>query len=60
VHESRNILIYEILFAVNLTGNSNECKFIGTILILALALHGVLEIRKIHIVYHHPAQLRLY
>jgi len=48
MQESRNILISEILFAVNLTGNSNECKFIATILILALAFHGVLEIRKTH------------
>jgi hypothetical protein len=48
MHEFRNVLISEILFAVNLTGNSNECKFIATILILVLVLHGVLEIRKTH------------
>jgi hypothetical protein len=60
VHESRNIFISEILCAVNFTGNSNECKFIATILIQALALNVVLEISKTHIVYHHPAQLRLY
>jgi len=60
VHESRNILISEILYAVNFTGNSNECKFIATILIQALALHGMLEISETNIVYHHPVQLRLY
>jgi hypothetical protein len=46
MHESRNILISEILYAVNLTGNSNECKFMATILIQALALHAVLEISQ--------------
>lgn len=60
MHESRNILITEILYAVNLTCNSSECKCIATILIQALALHGILEISKTHIVYHQPAQLRLH
>jgi hypothetical protein len=46
MHESRNTLISEILYAVNLTGNSNECKFMATILIQALALHAVLEISQ--------------
>lgn len=50
MHESSNILITEILYAVNLTYNSSECKFIATILIQALALHGMLEISKTQIV----------
>ena len=60
MQESCNILITEILYADNFTRNCNECKFIATILIQALVLHGVLEIGKTHIVYHHPAQLCLY